>query len=396
MHILTITSQYNTWDSDYMKGINLNDRLISSHDPLDTIGIIYVHRFSLYEVGKYFDQRSRKSNFSINDQGINQLITYTLNIFPKLFLLSYFQILVKSIYSYRQYVKKYGDPDVIQAHQTLYAGLCAVIIGKLYGKKVIIFEGCSYFIRAKVSRIKRYIISKVVNNANCLIFVSKYLQDIYHEKLNIESTNYSLVIPLAIPHDIIHYSKDKDHSGNNFIFCMVSRLTREKGVDILVDSFIEAFGSNSNVELVIIGNGPHHFVSKLIHRIKNLSVNIEIINGASRGDVLDQMSSANIFVLPSLKYETFGKVIVEAHYFGMPVITTNVGGQCEIIDPSNGVLISPNSSDLTHSLKFMYGNYNTYDMDFIKKKSMNKYSPSTILLLWKCVYNTILPKINTQ
>jgi glycosyltransferase involved in cell wall biosynthesis len=44
--------------------------------------------------------------------------------------------------------------------------------------------------------------------------------------------------------------------------------------------------------------------------------------------------------------EPFGIVFIEALYTGLPVVSTAQGGALEIVDPSCGRLVAPNSPDM--------------------------------------------------
>jgi glycosyltransferase involved in cell wall biosynthesis len=51
---------------------------------------------------------------------------------------------------------------------------------------------------------------------------------------------------------------------------------------------------------------------------------------------------ANVLVLPSICFESFGLVVSEAMAFGRPVIGSNVGGISDLIeDGVNGFLVAP-------------------------------------------------------
>jgi glycosyltransferase involved in cell wall biosynthesis len=47
------------------------------------------------------------------------------------------------------------------------------------------------------------------------------------------------------------------------------------------------------------------------------------------------IANASVLVVPSQAYESFGLTIIEAMAFGVPVVTTNVGGMPEVLAESN-------------------------------------------------------------
>jgi glycosyltransferase involved in cell wall biosynthesis len=63
-----------------------------------------------------------------------------------------------------------------------------------------------------------------------------------------------------------------------------------------------------------------------------------------RSDVNKLLAAADIFCQPNLSPEPFGIVFIEALHAQLPVITTSLGGACEIVDDSCGVLVPPNDT----------------------------------------------------
>ena len=65
-----------------------------------------------------------------------------------------------------------------------------------------------------------------------------------------------------------------------------------------------------------------------------------------RSNVTAVYQALDVFVLPSRKPEPFGRVTVEAMMQGRPVIATNHGGTCELIqDKVSGLLVPPSDPE---------------------------------------------------
>jgi glycosyltransferase involved in cell wall biosynthesis len=60
-----------------------------------------------------------------------------------------------------------------------------------------------------------------------------------------------------------------------------------------------------------------------------------------RRDVPTLLSAADVFCQPNTSPEPFGLALVEALHAGLPVVTSGIGGACEIVDGSCGVLTPP-------------------------------------------------------
>ena len=65
--------------------------------------------------------------------------------------------------------------------------------------------------------------------------------------------------------------------------------------------------------------------------MNNLPTNIKYLGGLGSSDVKIKMQEAKCLVVPSLWYEGFPMVIVEALSNGVPIICSNIGSMKEIV-----------------------------------------------------------------
>lgn len=131
------------------------------------------------------------------------------------------------------------------------------------------------------------------------------------------------------PHfvDIPAPPQHSDRRGGLF----VGRLSAEKGVRLL----LEIARSGVAQPIKVIGTGS---------RIGQLAgaPGIELLGWKSHEDVYAAMRAASYVIAPSISYETFGLVIVEAFANGTPVIASRLGSMAEAIsDGHTGLLFEP-------------------------------------------------------
>lgn len=139
----------------------------------------------------------------------------------------------------------------------------------------------------------------------------------------------------------------------------VGRLSKEKGVDFLVDSII-----GMNVHLKIFGTGP------LFNQLSQRKIkNVEIFGHIEHSEIKRQMLLADLLVLPTFCYEGMPMCILEAFSCALPVIASNIGGISEIVeDGKNGYLFPPKDSiELKNKILILSNNE-------IKRKEMGKYA----------------------
>jgi glycosyltransferase involved in cell wall biosynthesis/predicted metal-dependent phosphoesterase TrpH len=123
------------------------------------------------------------------------------------------------------------------------------------------------------------------------------------------------------------------------------RLSREKGVELLADAFLEAHRRDPRLHLVLAGGGPEEGL--LRERLGDRATFL----GWLAGDVLARTyASADVFMFASAT-ETFGQVILEAQASGLPVVAVGRGGPASLIEHrETGLLAPPGVSDLADAL----------------------------------------------
>lgn len=136
----------------------------------------------------------------------------------------------------------------------------------------------------------------------------------------------------SVKHEIDSYKKD----CNTKIFITVARFSEQKNLKLLITSFNQLTALNSNVILLIIGDGDPNIKSELY----NLSCS-HILYLGNKSNVSDYLSNSDVFCLSS-KWEGLPITILEAFSFGLPVISTPVGGIPELITHKITGLLSEN------------------------------------------------------
>jgi L-malate glycosyltransferase len=136
-----------------------------------------------------------------------------------------------------------------------------------------------------------------------------------------------------------------------YIIGSISRLRYEKGIDILIKAFSQVSKQNSNLKLLIIGDGPEK--ESLSRLAKELGVFNSII---WKGELpweesIKLLTRMDIVICPS-RFEGFGLTAIEALACGKPVIASGTGGLIEIIQGFNSSMLfkSENVQDLTEKL----------------------------------------------
>jgi glycosyltransferase involved in cell wall biosynthesis len=122
-----------------------------------------------------------------------------------------------------------------------------------------------------------------------------------------------------------------DRSRSGVLY--VGRLSPEKGVSTLIQACREA-----NCTLRVVGTGPDLPALKAQAGDK-----VRFLGALDRASVLEEMAQARVVVAPSIWFEGFPMVLVEAFACGTPVIASRLGALAEIVeDGVTGALVPPN------------------------------------------------------
>ncbi|PJN80976.1 hypothetical protein CWE04_06040 [Thomasclavelia cocleata] len=113
-----------------------------------------------------------------------------------------------------------------------------------------------------------------------------------------------------------------------------------KGITFLLQAFEKI--SNNNVELRLVGEYDD---SKWFYKKYCDKKNICFVGKKLHNEVLEELSSADVFILPSLM-EGMSLAGLEAISCGLPIICTNSSGLDKFVDERiNGFIVEPKNID---------------------------------------------------
>jgi glycosyltransferase involved in cell wall biosynthesis len=135
----------------------------------------------------------------------------------------------------------------------------------------------------------------------------------------------------------------------------VGRLSQEKGVETLLDAWSRL---RHPLPLKIVGDGP---LTSMVATAATRLQSVAYLGRRNRADVQALMADAAVLICPSIFYETFGQVVIEAFAVGTPVVTTAGGAAAELVAGSGaGELVAPgDAADLARVLEDLFANPST-------------------------------------
>lgn len=144
----------------------------------------------------------------------------------------------------------------------------------------------------------------------------------------------------------------REHLGitsNTVLVGMVGRINNIKGQPYFIDIAAAAKAAGLNCHFVMIGDaytGYEYLYKTLEQQIQNLGVQDMVTNLYYQPNAASLIKDLDIFVLPSIKPDSFPVVVLEAKAAGKPVIATAQGGVLEQIDDCvTGFLVPVNDAN---------------------------------------------------
>lgn len=125
------------------------------------------------------------------------------------------------------------------------------------------------------------------------------------------------------------------------------RVSPEKGVDI----FLAAAAQMPDVPFKVAGDGP--VLSEMMARAPQ---NVEFLGQLGFDELLTFYRRSRVLVVPSLGFELFAMVAVDAMALGVPVIASRIGGLPHVVeDGVTGLLFEPgNPGDLVQQVRRLW------------------------------------------
>jgi len=274
-------------------------------------------------------------------------------------------------------IKNKNKIDIIHT-QGINASLAGIVLKIFFKKKLITSIHAIYEINK--NSITAKLTSQILNQSD--------------EVLSLSNASKNELLSIGVKPKKIHvykywiqtknfYPKNKNqvrkklNFENKFTVLFIGRLIPKKGIRLLG----KIAKKISYINFIFIGTGPE---SKYLNSLSKYQ-NIKYLGGIKNTDLLDYYNSADIFCIPSLYKEGFGRVVMEAIACGLPVVGSNNGGIKEALDDSVSILTKPTITNIQKSILKLYADKKLYQK--LKSKTINfakkNFSDKNIKLIIK-------------
>jgi glycosyltransferase involved in cell wall biosynthesis len=148
-------------------------------------------------------------------------------------------------------------------------------------------------------------------------------------------------LPADMPDPTAAPPSPRPHDRPYFLF--VGRLTRIKGLE----EVILAMGRHPRADLLIIGDGDDR---ASLGRLAQDRPNVRFLGWLPNDQVGRYYEHALASIVPSVGFETFGIVLIEAFHHRTPVIARRIGPFPEIVERSGGGLLFDHPEELLQAM----------------------------------------------
>ena len=272
-----------------------------------------------------------------------------------------------------------------------------LIKNKVIGSEKIFCLAHGNDILIKNNLMKKRRIKKTLSKSNCIIansyFTKKKITD-----LGIASKKIKVIYP-GIDISNLNFKKNinffKKYKNFKPILLTLARLEKRKNHKKIIYAIHDLVKEFKNLLYIIAGDGPEmKKIRKLVNKL-NLIKNVEILGEVNEKDKDFLFKISDLHVMPtiqgkrSLSIEGFGISYIEAGMYGLPSISSGLGGTKEsVINGKTGIICNPNDvSSIKDSIKKIIINKKIYRKMSINSKNFSKR------FLWKNVIKNYLKLI---
>jgi glycosyltransferase involved in cell wall biosynthesis len=260
--------------------------------------------------------------------------------------------------------------NVINSHWLIPQGIVGAICRKIFKRAHILTIHSSEITLLKSIPFGKIIAEFCLNNSDAIVSVSKHrfnaVLDLISEDLRDQMITKASIIPMGVDINSFNLeSLDKStttrSSDSQFTILFIGRLVEVKGCEYLIRALKLIVDKISDINLIIIGDGPLNLQLKELTSDLGLEGHVKFEGYINHDSVPEYYAQSDIVVFPSIIdsagfEEGLPVVLVEATAAGKAIIATKTNGVLEVInDRQNGLLVDPKSPEqIAEMIELLY------------------------------------------
>ncbi len=273
-------------------------------------------------------------------------------------------------------------PQIAAVHSHgINGAMIGVVLKKVYKIPRLIVSIYSSYDNVPINNFSSRLVAKILNSADKVLTQSqlsiKQLVALGVKPEKIDLYRHWIDLKQFRPLDKVRL-RNKFKVENKFSVIFVGRMIPQKGAILLS----KVAAQLPHITFIFVGQGPDYNTLK---ELSKLHKNIKLFGNVPYSELHLYYNLADVFCIPSLYNEGWGRVIMEALACGLPVVASNKGAIPEVVDKSVAIVIKPTEKNLKDSIEKLYKNRKLFQK--LKNNSVKyarlRYSPKSIRLITK-------------
>ncbi len=248
-------------------------------------------------------------------------------------------LLAAGVYSAVKNIIQNGyDFEIIDAHYFYPDGVAAILLGRHFGKPVVITARGTDVNLIPRYRLPRAMIRWAARHAAGIITVARALKDdlvgVGVPAGRIEVLRNGVDLQLFRP--IEREAGRRSLGISRTTLLSVGHLIPRKGHDLV----IQGLRWLPELDLIVIGDGPEREALGALARESGAADRVRFVGSLAQEELRNYFGAADALVLASSR-EGWANVLLESMACGTPVVASNIGGTPEVVSaPEAGVLMA--------------------------------------------------------
>lgn len=280
-----------------------------------------------------------------------------------------------------------GESDIIHTHFSVPTSLAAPLISRARSKPLIVNAmGADVYDPTRFGALRPAldVINKhwVFRAADAIVVPSTDML----KRLPASVRQKAHVIPYFT--DVERFAPESHSKHSTLRLLSVSRLVKRKNLRTSLRTLSHLVSTGMDVSLTIAGDGDERWELQALAQELGVEEHVEFAGFVPDEDLPALYASHDVFVLPSY-HEAFGIVFVEALASGLPVVTSDVGGQTDIVTEDVGRTAFPEADDLhAKHIREIADDYERFSRA-ARERAESHYSADVVLDGYATLYSEV-------
>jgi glycosyltransferase involved in cell wall biosynthesis len=257
-----------------------------------------------------------------------------------------------------------------------------------YGVRETLDEFQSHAKQPLPVRFMRWLQAHVARSAAYIIVPSDYMKTIV-SGWGVAPAQITRIY--SVLKEIAPGTSPSDRSRDDFTLTTAARLVPWKGIDTLIDVVASLRDRGVPLHLNIIGDGVCREALEERVWISGTSSSVTFFGALSREALGAQLRASDAFIL-NTSYEGLSHQLIEVMSLGVPIITTPVGGNVELItNEVTGLLVPYNDREKIESAILRLRDDRELGETLAKRaaEAVHRFDETAIVEAWKSFFATV-------